>query len=86
MKKIFTLIAVAMMAVGTHAQTKVVFSATETYSDSQVITSGQTKLTLKSGFHQYWNRLSKNTLIDRIPLISSTSTIGYPILPVFPQM
>lgn len=46
MKKIFTLIAVVMMAVGTHAQTKVVFSATETYSDSQVITSGQTKLTL----------------------------------------
>ena len=37
MKKIFTLIAVAVLAMGAQAQEKFLFSPTETYTDGQVI-------------------------------------------------
>lgn len=46
MKKIFTLIAVAAMALSVNAQEKLIFSATETYADNQELTTASTKLTL----------------------------------------
>ncbi len=46
MKKIFTLIAVAMMAVGAQAQEKLVFSANETYTDNQELGTENVKLIL----------------------------------------
>ena len=47
MRKIFTLLAVAMMAVCTQAQEKFLFSPTETYTDGQVIeASANVKLTI----------------------------------------
>lgn len=46
MKKIFTLIAIAMMAVGAQAQEKLVFSETETYTDNQELGTENVKLIL----------------------------------------
>ena len=46
MKKIFTLIAVAAMALSVNAQEKLVFSAGETYADNQILSTENVKLTL----------------------------------------
>ena len=47
MKKIFTLMALAVMALGAQAQEKFLFSPTETYTDGQVIeASANVKLTI----------------------------------------
>jgi hypothetical protein len=46
MKKIFTLIAVAAMALSVNAQEKLIFSATETYADNQELTTASTTLKL----------------------------------------
>lgn len=46
MKKIFTLIAIALMAVGAQAQEKVVFSNDATYGNGAELTSENTKLVL----------------------------------------
>jgi len=46
MKKFFTLIAVALMAVGAQAQEKVLFTNGETYANGATLTSASTKLVL----------------------------------------